>query len=216
MTTIHVGPSPTIADLAAAVDWLRAGRAVVFPTDTFYGLAVDPRSDEAARVLFDLKRRPSSSASPLIGASRAQVEACCGALPPMSARLAEAFWPGPLSIVCDAPAGISPLIHAGAGTLAIRVPADDVARARAEAWGAPLTATSANITGEPPARTLAAMGALLDDPRVLAIDAGPSAGGAPSTIVDARRMPPVLVRAGAIAWDRVLESLQEWPFAGPS
>ena len=207
MNTIRVGPSPTAAELAAAVDWLRAGKAVVFPTDTFYGLAVDPRSDEAARALFDLKRRPSSSASPLIAASLAQVEAFCGVLPPASRRLAAAFWPGPLSIVCDAPAGTSPLVHAGGGTIAIRVPAPDVARALAEAWGGPLTATSANISGEPPAQTLAGVGALLDDARVLAIEAGPSAGGAPSTIVDARQQPPVLVRAGAIAWNRVLESL---------
>ena len=93
--------------------------------------------------------------------------------------------------------------------MAVRVPDHAVARALAAAWGAPITATSANRSGEPPAQSAATLATLADDPRVLVVDAGSTPGGQPSTIVDARGETPVLVRAGAIAWNRVLESIDE-------
>jgi L-threonylcarbamoyladenylate synthase len=113
-----------------------------------------------------------------------------------------------LSLICDAPKTVVPAVHAGRRTVAIRVPAHSVARALAVAWGGPVTATSANRTGARPAQVVADLEAIRDD-RLLVIDAGDTAGGPPSTIVDARVTPAVLVRDGAIAWDRVLHSLQE-------
>jgi L-threonylcarbamoyladenylate synthase len=194
------------ADLARAVAWLRGDRIVALPTDTFYGLAVDPRSPEAVAALFALKGRTATEALPLMAASRAQVEAACGAMSEGTRRLADAFWPGPLALVVDAPGGLAPAVHAGTGTVAVRVPAHAVARALAEAFGGLVTATSANRSGEPPASTVASLGALAADARLFVIDGGPAPGGDASTIVDARGAAPRLVRAGAIAWDRVLES----------
>jgi L-threonylcarbamoyladenylate synthase len=197
-------PAP---DVLKAAEWIRHAGVVAFPTDTFYGLAVDPSSTAAVRTLFDLKGRDASVAVPLIAASLEQVDAFCGPLAGATRRLALTFWPGPLSLVCAAPAGIAPSVHAGRGTVAIRVPAHDVARALAAAFGGPVTATSANPSGAPPARTAADLGAIAHDTRLMVLDAGDAPGGAPSTIVDARSDPPVLVRAGAIAWDRVLGSI---------
>jgi tRNA threonylcarbamoyl adenosine modification protein (Sua5/YciO/YrdC/YwlC family) len=194
------------ADLTRAVAWLRGDRIVALPTDTFYGLAVDPRSLEAVAALFALKGRAATEALPLIASSRAQVEAACGPLSEGTRRLSDAFWPGPLALVVDVPSGLAPAVHAGTGTVAVRVPAHAVARALAEAFGDLVTATSANRSGEPPASTAASLGALAADARLLVIDGGPAPGGAASTIVDARGAAPRLVRAGAIAWDRVLES----------
>src|SRR5215831_14189983 len=134
-------------DLQPAVEWLRAGKIVAFPTDTLYGLAVDPRSDAAVHRLFELKGRRARAALPLIAASSRQVEALCGQLGSTAARLAATFWPGPLSLVFDAPGSVSVAVHGGSRTLAIRVPAHTVGRALAEAWGGPITATSANRTG---------------------------------------------------------------------
>jgi len=94
-------------DLAAAVAWLREGSVVAFPTDTLYGLAVDPFSDAAVRVLFDLKGRPARAAIPLLADSIEQVEAVCGPMGSTGARLAAAWWPGPLSLILDAPARVS-------------------------------------------------------------------------------------------------------------
>ncbi len=209
VNVITVDPESCRADdLADAVGWLRAGRIVVFPTDTFYGLAVDPISSVAVRDLFRLKGRASDAAVPLIAASLEQVQALGGRWTPAMSALARTFWPGPVSLICEAPSAIAPDVHGGAGTIAIRVPDHRVARALAGAWGAPVTATSANRSGEPPAASVAQLSDLARDPAVLVVDAGPTAGGLPSTIVDARGEPMVLVRAGAIAWNRVLESIQ--------
>jgi tRNA threonylcarbamoyl adenosine modification protein (Sua5/YciO/YrdC/YwlC family) len=195
-------------DLSSAIAWLRAGGVVACPTDTFYGLAVDPTSPAAVRALFDLKGRAARAAVPLMAASVSQVEQCCGRLGPTAARLAARFWPGPLAIVLDAPAHLAPEVSGVAGSIAIRVPAHAVARALCEAWGAPLTATSANRTGEPPALAPGDV-TLAGDDRLLIVDAGAAPGGPPSTIVDGRGAAPILVRAGAVPWNRVLESMNE-------
>jgi len=196
------------SELQPAVEWLRSGGIVAFPTDTFYGLAVDSRSQSAVRALFDLKGRGAQAALPFVASDRAQVERWCGVLSPSSARLADRFWPGPLSLVLNAPAAIVAEAIGGGESLAIRVPAARIARLLAEAWGEPLPATSANRSGEPPASTAAALADLARDPRVLVIDGGTTPGGLPSAIVDARGASAVRVRDGAIAWSRVLESLQ--------
>jgi L-threonylcarbamoyladenylate synthase len=196
-------------EVAAAVAWLRGGGIVAFPTDTLYGLTADPSSADAMAALFDLKGRAAGVAVPFIAASSAQVFAWAPAASAATRRLAARFWPGPLSRVMAAPPSIVAAARAADGTVAVRVPAHDVARALADAWGAPLPATSANRSGEPPAASAAQLGVIARDARVRVIDAGPSPGGAPSTIVDARHAAIVLVRAGAVPWNRVLESLQE-------
>lgn len=204
---LRVDPSRcTEADLAAAVEWLRAGKLVAYPTDTFYGLAADPASETAIRGLFALKGREASAAIPLVASSVAQVEMWCG-LSQLSRRLADEFWPGPLSLVCEAPARVVAAVHAGRRTVAIRVPNHPIARALASAFGGPVTATSANRSGEAAVDCATALPWVNDD-RVLVVDGGETAGGAPSTIVDVRDRAPLLIREGAIAWDRVLHSLQ--------
>jgi L-threonylcarbamoyladenylate synthase len=197
------------ADLAAAADWIRRGGIVAYPTDTVYGLAVDPRSVAAVQALFDLKGRDARSALPLISDSLDAVVRACGPMDARSARLARAFWPGPLSIVLEAPTDIASDVHAGTGAIAVRVPAHRAARALAAACGGLVTATSANPSGRVPADSAAALDPIARDPRVFVVDAGPAPGGAPSTIVDVRRGDPRVLREGAIAWNRVLESLQE-------
>lgn len=198
-------PDPGWLDRAAA--WIAGGGVVVYPTDTFYGVAVDPCSPAAVEAVFALKGRDASQAIPLIASSLDQVEAFCGPLAAGSRRLAEACWPGPLSLIATAPPQIAPAVHAGRGSIAIRVPAQETARALAEACGRPITASSANVSGQSPAREVGAVGEWLADPRVLVIDGGPTPGGLPSTLVDARVSPPVLVREGAVSWDRVLRLL---------
>lgn len=191
------------ASLQAAAEVIAAGGVVALPTDTFYGLAADPfRADAVAR-LFAAKGRPSEQALPLIAADLEQIVSHLGRLPPLGRRLAETFWPGPLTLVVEAPAALAKDVTGGTGTVGVRVPADAVARDLCRACGRPLTATSANLSGEPPAsdpgeveRTL---GARID----LLLDGGRAPGGRPSTIVDLTGPVPRLVRAGAIQWDEV-------------
>lgn len=193
-------------DLQQAAAWLRAGLIVAYPTDTYYGLAVDPTSPDAVRRLFALKGRDARLALPLIAASIEQVAEAIGPLRGASADLARRFWPGPLSLILDAPPTIALDVHGGAGTVAVRVPAHRIARALASAFGAPITATSANRSGHPPAANVDVLDDLSSDDRVFVVDGGASPGGAPSTIVDARKDVPQCIRAGAIDWERVLGS----------
>jgi len=195
------------ADLERAAAWLRAGGVVACPTETFYALACDPESAAGVRRVFDLKQRPETSALPVMAASAEQAWAWCGTPDAATARLAATFWPGPLTLIVTAPPGAVPGVAAADGSVGIRVPDHDVPRALAGALGRPITATSANLSGGAPAGSAEALAALSSS-TLLIIDAGPTPGGATSTIVDAREPVPRLVRAGAIAWERVLESLQ--------
>jgi L-threonylcarbamoyladenylate synthase len=184
------------AAVRAAVDAIRGGLVVAYPTDTLYGLAVDPANPDAVTRLFALKGRAPDKAIPLIAADVDQVRQWTK-LTPVAGQLASAFWPGPLTLVLEAGRAVDDRVLGNGGTVAIRVPAQGVARALAAAAGCPVTSTSANASGEPPTadpdevmRALPAVDLLIDD--------GLTPGGAPSTIVDA---------TGAIAWERVLESL---------
>lgn len=197
---------PEPAALARAVDVLRSGGLVAFPTDTVYGIAADPRQEAAVERLFLLKGRDRRTAVPLIAADTEQAMAA-GVFGPREMRVAEAFWPGPLSIVVPAKAVLSRAVLGGRHTVAIRVPAHAVARALAAAFGFCLTATSANPSGDIPAE--AADRVIETLPGIdLLLDAGPAPGGPPSTIVALDEHGPVLVRAGAVAWDRVIKLLR--------
>lgn len=193
--------------LAPAAAWLREGRLVAFPTDTYYGLAADPRLAEAVARIFEVKGRDAASALPLVAASIEQVTQTLGPLAGASRQLAEIYWPGPLSLLMDPPPDICDGVAGGTGAVAVRVPSHAVARALAAALGYPVTATSANRSGAPPASEAGQLDWLGAERDVLIVDAGPSPGGSVSTLVDARVSPPRLVRAGAIGWDRVLRSL---------
>lgn len=212
-------PEPDV--IRQAVGVLTRGGVVAFPTDTLYGLAVDPRRDDAVERLFALKRRDGRVAVPLVASDVAQALAAAE-LGPADVLLADAFWPGPLSIVVPARPMVSRLALGGGRTVAVRVPAHPVARALAAAFGFCVTATSANLSGARPAIAadeicgLAQAGSIAgwipsvipSVTDVLLLDAGALPGGPPSTIVEMRADGPALIRAGAIAWDRVLKSLQ--------
>jgi L-threonylcarbamoyladenylate synthase len=199
-------PERALLDQAARV--IRAGGVVALPTDTLYGLAADPFSDRAVNRIFSLKGRSSRQPLPLIAFDVAQVRRQLGNLTPLASMLAERFWPGPLTLVIEGFDSLSHAVTAGTGRVGVRVPNHRVARGLCEACGHPLTATSANVSGEAPAvEPRSAVDALPDVDIVL--DAGPAAGGLPSTIVDVTGPDPRLIRAGAIPWEEVLAVWRE-------
>jgi L-threonylcarbamoyladenylate synthase len=204
MRRVFVDPGAPQRDaIEEAATWIRNGGVVAIPTDTLYGLACDPfRADGVARV-FAVKGRAAERALPLIAADAAQVAAHLGTLPPLGVRLAERFWPGPLTLILVAPASVARDVTGDTGTVGVRVPADDVARAIAAACERPITATSANLSGGPPTADPDEVERTLGDRVDLLIDTGRTRGGPPSTIVDVTSTEPRLVRAGAIAWDEI-------------
>ncbi|MFN8057847.1 MAG: L-threonylcarbamoyladenylate synthase [Vicinamibacterales bacterium] len=188
-------------------DVLAAGGIVAYPTETFYGLAVDPRSPAAVERLFRVKGREGTKALPLVAAG---VDAAVHATRDWSVEartLASDHWPGPVTLVVPGATDVRPVHEQTSGTVAIRVPSEPLARLVAHAGGGVVTATSANRAGRPPCATAADVLAALDGDVDLVLDGGPTPGGLPSTIVDTTTTPPSLVRAGAVPWNRVLKSL---------
>jgi L-threonylcarbamoyladenylate synthase len=198
---------PDAAAIATAADVLRQGGVVAYPTDTLYGLAADPASDDAVRKLIELKGRGADSAIALIAADAVQARQA-GQFGGIEDRLAARFWPGPLTIVVPAAAHLSALLSAHKHTLGVRVPRHAVARALAETFGGCITATSANLSGERPAMTADEVAATLGDRVDLLLDGGPSPGGPPSTVLEVVAGTLTLHRTGAVSWDRVLESVE--------
>jgi L-threonylcarbamoyladenylate synthase len=198
--------TPAVA-LQPAADILAAGGIVAYPTDTLYGLGVDPRLPAAVDRLCRLKGRETGVGVPLIAADLAQVEACLGALSPLGCRLAQSFWPGPLTVVFQPVAGLVAAILGDDGSLAVRVPGTGLARRLAEIGGHPITATSANRAGMTPASTGREVTGALGPAVALVLEQCTPLFGLASTIVDTRGHRPVLLRAGAIPWGRVLQSL---------
>ena len=204
---LQVDPdNPDPAVIREAAEMIHEGLVVAYPTDTLYGLAVDPRNDDAVRRLYDLKGRSEESALTLIAADMAHARAA-GDMTPQAERLAARWWPGPLTIVVRARPILARGMLAGGGTVGIRIPAHVVAIALARDAGFCVTATSANRSGATVGATAAAVTAALPDVDAI-LDAGAARGGAPSTIVDASARLVALIREGVVPWERVLKSLQ--------
>ncbi len=207
MRRVFVDPgSPQRDAIQEAAKWIRHGGVVALPTDTLYGLAADPFSAAAVARVFMVKGRAAERALPLIAADAAQVEAHLGRLPAAGQRLADRFWPGPLTLLVAAVPALAADVTGGTGKVGVRVPADPVARAICAEAGRPITATSANLSGEPATADPEQVERTLGDRLDLLIDTGPTPGGAPSTIVDVTGADPVLVRAGALSW----QDIQAW------
>ena len=189
-----------------AAEMIREGLVVAYPTDTLYGLAVDPRNADAVRRLYELKGRAEGAALTLIAAEVAHARAA-GDMTPHAERLAARWWPGPLTLVVRARPILARDMLGGGVTVGVRIPDHAVAVALARDAGFCVTATSANRSGGAAAATAAAVAAALPDLDAI-LDGGPSRGGAPSTIVDASARDVTLIRQGAVPWERVLKSLQ--------
>jgi len=189
--------------IADAARRLRSGGLVAFPTETVYGLAA-VISDEGAIVrVFEAKGRPPTH--PLIAhvLDVAAARDLSSNWTPLAESLASAFWPGPLTLVVDKAAHVSPLVTGGADSVAIRAPSHRVARALISAVGAPLVAPSANRyqTLSPTRAEHVVMS--LGDSDVLVLDGGACTGGIESTVVDARGDHIVILRLGGVSPDQL-------------
>lgn len=197
--------------LSSAATVLTRGGVVAVPTETFYGLAVDPLDPGAVRRLLSLKGKPERSPILLLLAGAGQVEDVASDLPAPFFSLAERFWPGPLTIVVRAASSLPVEITAGTGTVGIRVPGLALARKLAEALGRPITGTSANVHGSAPCRTATEVVRAFPEGIDLVLDGGPTAGGAPSTVLDLSGATPRIVRQGAVPIVALRPFLPELP-----
>jgi L-threonylcarbamoyladenylate synthase len=188
---------------------LRSGEVIAFPTDTVYGVGVHAFYPEAAAALYAVKNRPKSKAIPILVAQTEDVTRVARRIPAIAWDLAQRFWPGGLTLVLPRAERVPSVVTAGGDTVAIRCPDHPIPLALAKTIGAPLAATSANLSGQlSPTSALQVVEQLAG--RVpLIIDGGECPGGVPSTVVDLSVSPPRLLRTGAISAGELLNLLPD-------
>lgn len=183
---------------------LRDGEIVVLPTDTLYGVAADAFNPQGTRKVFTAKERDRAFPLPVLVRSPKQLPGLCPELPEAAERLMAAYWPGPLTIVVAAQGGLRWDLGDNEGTVAVRMPLDEVALAIIREVG-PLAVTSANRSGQPAATTVEEAREQLGSTVRFYVDDGPRRTQTASTIVDLTRRDPQVLRAGVIPESDALE-----------
>ncbi|HWB72017.1 MAG TPA: L-threonylcarbamoyladenylate synthase [Egibacteraceae bacterium] len=204
MSVISVDPGdPPLAALTRAAQVLAGGGLVAFPTETVYGLGADARNGTAVGRIFAVKGRPADNPLIVHLADASQLREVAASVPPLAQELARRWWPGPLTLVVEARAGLPAQTTGGLASVAVRVPAHPVALGLVRAAGVPVAAPSANRSGRPSPTTAAHVVADLGDAVDLVLDAGPCPVGVESTVVDTRGRVPVVLREGAVAREQL-------------
>lgn len=195
---------PTPEGIRKAVELLRSGQPIGFPTETVYGLAADGMNPAAVARVFEIKQRPEFD--PLIYhiPDAGWLEQLVTEIPPAAEELIEVFWPGALTLIFPKQAGVPDLATSGMPTVAVRCPEHPVARQVLDAFGGPLVAPSANLFGRISPTTAGAVVEELGDSVELVLDGGPCERGLESTILDVRGEHPVLLRPGSVTMDELL------------
>jgi len=206
-----IEPESSEIEMAAAL--LKAGKLVAFPTDTVYGVGADVFNEEAVRQIFAAKRRDPDKPLQVLIAHRSDLKTVAEELPETVDRLASEFWPGPLTLVMLAKKDFPRVVRCGRETIGVRMPANTIALKLIEAFGAPVAASSANISGSPDPVSAGEVMEYLGGKIHLIIDGGFTPGNVPSTVLDVSVHPPVLLRQGKLPaedLERVLGIVIQW------
>jgi len=186
------------AAIEAAAVAVQRGGLVVLPTDTVYGIGADAFDHAAVQALLDAKDRGREMPPPVLISAATTLAALATNVQSYVEALTEAFWPGPLTLVCEQQPSLTWDLGETRGTVAIRMPDHEVALALLERTG-PLAVSSANLSGLPAATEAAAAQGMLGESVEVVLDGGPSPKGEASTILDVRASQPRLLRLGAVS-----------------
>jgi len=206
---IKIDPShPDLVLIERAAENLREGRVMAFPTETFYGLGADAKNETAVKKIFRIKGREFNNPIPIIIGTREKLGGLVEEIPEAAQRLISVFWPGPLTLVFRASKAVSPRLTANTGLIGIRISSHPIARMLAQALGAPLTATSANLSGETECTTarevVHSIGPFIDG----IIDGDKTPGHKGSTVINIAVSPPRILRIGVISENEIKEALE--------
>jgi len=206
---IKIDPShPDLVLIERAAEILREGRVMAFPTETFYGLGADAKNETAVKKIFRIKGREFNNPIPIIIGTREELGGLVEEIPEAAQRLISVFWPGPLTLVFRASKAVSPRLTANTGLIGIRISSHPIARMLAQALGAPLTATSANLSGETECTTarqvVHSIGPFIDG----IIDGDKTPGHKGSTVINIAVSPPRILRIGVISENEIKEALE--------
>ncbi len=203
-----VEPQPDLVDYV--VRSIDQGKMVGLPTDTFYGLAVDPVNLNAVESIYELKRRARNKPLSLMIDDMAQAFELSRDLDGRFDRLAERFWPGPLTLIVKAGSRLPLRVTANTGNVALRVPAAEIPRAVVRKFGRPITATSANLQNAAECTDAISLEAQLGHMLPMIVDGGISGKDIPTTIIDLTRETGwEVIREGAIPTHRIALALQD-------
>lgn len=193
----------TDRELDQAVVLLKKGGLVAFPTESWYGLAVDPFNERALDRLYAVKRRAADKPILVLVENIDQLGQLAADIPSPYPILMETFWPGPLSLVFPANSRVPERLTAGSGTIAVRCTSNPVAARLVSRFGSPITATSANISATGPNKTAREVAGNLHEAVDIILDGGVTPGGKGSTIVGYRENGLVCLREGQIPFSDV-------------
>jgi L-threonylcarbamoyladenylate synthase len=197
---VKVDPAdPEPGEIERAVELLESGKLVAFPTDTVYGVGADVFNDEAVEQIFTAKKREPDKPLQVLIASKGDLQIIAKTRSDALYRLASQFWPGALTIVMPAREDFPHRVRCGRDTIGVRMPANAIALRLIEAFGGPVAATSANVSGLPDPVDAAEVMEYLGGKIHLVIDGGPTPGNVPSTVVDISVHPPVVIRQGKLS-----------------
>jgi len=217
VSVVSISPdSPDAVILARAAQLLRAGQLVAFPTETVYGLGASALDPSAVARIYSAKGRPAYNPLIVHVPDAAAARKLVSIWPEAATRLAERWWPGPLTMVLPKGPDIPDLVTAGLPTVALRVPAHPVALGLLRAAGLPLAAPSANRSGEVSPTTAQHVARSLGGRVPLILDAGPTSVGIESTVVDLSGPSPVLLRPGMITREQLAEVIGPVSLEGPA
>ena len=187
------------ANRMQAVEALRQGDVVAYPTDTLYGLGANALDAAAIAKVFAIKGREGTQGLPLLIADLADLDTVASGVPPEAYALAERFWPGPLTLVLRRHPDVPPAVSGGGETIAVRLPDHPSPVTLVRALGAPITGTSANRHNGPNPVTADEVASQVGEQVAMVLDGGPCPAAGPSTIVDLSQGPARVLRPGAVS-----------------
>ena len=197
----------TEAGLDEAADILKNGGVVAVPTETVYGLAANGLDETAVLKIFAAKGRPENKPISLFVTDIRAAALFCRDIPDAAYRLAEVFWPGPLTMILKRRGNVPDLITAGGDTVGIRVPDNALTLELLRKTDLPLTGTSANLSGEESAMSGEEALHIFSGKIDCVVDGGACTGGVPSTIVDMTREPPKILRQGGLSREELEKAI---------
>jgi len=193
----------TEKNISESLKVLKKCGVIAYPTESFYALGVNACNEAALKKLYEIKNRPSEKAMPVIVGNEDILKKIVKSIHPEAEKLIKKYWPGPLTLIFWAKADLPELLTCGTGKVAARIPGECFAFHLAKAADFPITATSANLSGKPPAQYPADVINYFGETIDLLIDGGKTPGGKPSTIVDVTATPPKVLRKGSISLDEL-------------
>jgi len=202
--TIRIDPYNVSSQaIIPAIEILRSGGVVAYPTETFYGLGVNALNEEAVKKIYAIKNRDFYQPLLILIPHRNLLSLYVKDVPKDALMLIERFWPGPLTLIFFASPHLPSILLGEANKIAIRISSHPIAQALAKGLNSPITSTSANISGAQSPFTSEEVSFQLGDTIDLLIDGGRTPGEKPSTIVDMTQVPPQLIREGTIPFDEI-------------